>query len=139
MLDSDERENILTILENIVNISIEERGNLANLLKKTSFNKIVKTINLIENRFKTVDLLKTLVFDLKQFTNERDHVQHAISENYWLFGEQFHLVTANEGFENLLSNYKQSIAQQQNSSLCNFLCKSFFYKRKKQLQTNVTA
>lgn len=105
LLDSNERENILTILEDIVQLSVEERENLATLLKKTSFNKIVKTINLIENRFKIVDLLRTLVFDLKQFTNERDHIQHAIAENYWLFGEQFHLVTANEGFENLLSNY----------------------------------
>ena len=105
LLDSNERENILTILEDIVHLSVEERENLATLLKKTSFNKIVKTINLIENRFKIVDLLRTLVFDLKQFTNERDHIQHAIAENYWLFGEQFHLVTANEGFENLLSNY----------------------------------
>lgn len=105
LLDSDERENILSILEGIVNITGEERESLALLLKKTSFNRITRTINLIENRFKTIELLKKLVFDLKRFTTERDHIQHAIAENYWLFGEQFHLVTANEGFEQLLYNY----------------------------------
>ncbi|WEK18667.1 MAG: ATP-binding protein [Candidatus Pedobacter colombiensis] len=105
LLDTDERENILSILEGIVNISSEERENLSVLLKKTGFAHITRTINLIENRFKTVELLKTLVFDLKHFSNERDHIQHAIADNYWLFGEQFHLVTANEGFEKLLSNY----------------------------------
>ena len=29
----------------------------------------------------------------------------AIEENYWLFGEQFHLVSADETFEKALSNY----------------------------------
>lgn len=105
LLDTDERENILSILEGIVNISKEERENLALLLQKTSFGRITRTINLIESRFRTVELLKALVFDLKKFSNERDHIQSAIAENYWLFGEQFHLVSANEGFEKLLVNY----------------------------------
>lgn len=105
LLDTDEREHILTILQGIVQISQEERENLSTLLKKTSFSHILKTIHLIENRTKTIELLKKLVFDLKSFTNERDHIQHAIAENYWLFGEQFHMVTANEAFEKLLSKY----------------------------------
>lgn len=105
LLDTDERESILSILEGIVTISTEERQNLSILLKKTSFAHITRTINIIGSRFKTIELLKALVFDLKSFSNERDHIQHAIAENYWLFGEQFHLVTANEGFEKLLSNY----------------------------------
>lgn len=105
LLESDEREHILSILDDIVNLTREERENLAILLGKTSLNRITRTINLIENRFVTIELLKRMVFDLKQFTTERDHIQHAIAENYWLFGEQFHLVTANESFEKLLSKY----------------------------------
>jgi hypothetical protein len=116
LLDSDERENILSILEGIVNITSEERESLALLLKKTSFNRITRTINLIENRFKTIELLKKLVFDLKQFTTERDHIQHAIAENYWLFGEQFHLVTANEGFEQLLHKYLNALDDENTKS-----------------------
>lgn len=105
LLDTNERENILTILDGIVTITPEERKNLATLLQKTSFGRITRTINLIESRYRTVELLKALVFDLKTFTTERDHVQHAIAENYWLFGEQFHLVSANIGFEKLLASY----------------------------------
>lgn len=105
LLDTNERENILTILDGIVNISAEERKSLATLLQKTTFGRITRTINLIESRYRTVELLKALVFDLKIFTNERDHIQHAIAENYWLFGEQFHLVSANVGFEKLLASY----------------------------------
>lgn len=105
LLDSDEREHILSILDDVVRLSTEERENLAILLKKTSLSRITRTINLIESRFVIIEQLKKMVFDLKQFTTERDHLQHIIAENYWLFGEQFHLVTANESFEKLLSRY----------------------------------
>lgn len=105
LLDSDERNNILEIISQIVNLSPQDRAEFANLLRKTTISKIARTINLIENRFKVVTLLRQLVFDLKKFTNERDHIQKAVEENYWLFGEQYHLVSANEGFDKMLSRY----------------------------------
>jgi hypothetical protein len=46
-----------------------------------------------------------LVFELKKFTTERNHVQLAIEENYWLFGEQYHLASADQNFQQLLSQY----------------------------------
>jgi hypothetical protein len=39
------------------------------------------------------------------FANERDHIQKVIKENYWLFGEEFHLVTADKDFEKALTEY----------------------------------
>lgn len=105
LLDTDERENIIEIIGEIVNLTSDDRVELLNILKKTSLNKIAKTINLIETRFKVIELLKHLVFDLSKFTNERDHIQKAIEENYWIFGEQYHLVSANEGFDVLLKKY----------------------------------
>lgn len=105
LLDTDERDNILEIIGQIVNLSPDERTEFANILKKTTISKIAKTISLIENRFKVVELLESLVYDLKSFTTERDHIQKAIEENYWLFGEQYHLVSANEGFDKMLERY----------------------------------
>lgn len=105
LLDTDERENILTIIENIVNLSAQERNELVGVLKKSNFSKILATIKLVENRFKIVELLKKLVFDLKKFTTERNHIQNAIELNYWLFGEQYHLASADDHFEKLLSEY----------------------------------
>ncbi|MCK4406472.1 MAG: ATP-binding protein [Bacteroidales bacterium] len=105
LLDTDEREQILEIIEGIAKLTKEERTELSNLLKKTSFSKIIRTIKLIENRYKVIDLLRVLVFDLNKFTTERKQLQIAIQENYWLFGEQFHIVSADETFEKALSNY----------------------------------
>ena len=105
LLDTDERENILTILGDVVSLTPEERMKLAHTLKATSLNKILRTIGLIKNRYLVVKLLKGLVFDLKKFSTEREHIQKAIEDNYWLFGEQFHLVSADDTFEKALSNY----------------------------------
>ncbi len=105
LLDSDERENIISIIEGVTRLTKNEREELVGVLKKSSFSKIIDTIKLIENRFRSVEILKTLVYDLKKYTNERDHIQKVIESNYWLFGEQFHLTSADKNFEVLLSKY----------------------------------
>lgn len=105
LLDTDERENIITIIENITKLNKDEREELVKVLKKTGLSKITETIKLIEDRYRVVELLKILTFDLKKFTTERDHIQKIIEENYWLFGEQYHLTSADKNFEELLSNY----------------------------------
>lgn len=109
LLDTDERDNVIELIGGIVNMSSEEREELSNLLRKTTISKISQTIGLIESRYKIVELLRNLVFDLKAFTNERDHIQKVIEDNFWLFGEQYHLISANEGFEKLFNNYVEVI------------------------------
>jgi hypothetical protein len=105
LLDTDERENILTILGDVVKLTSEEREQLAHTLHTTSLNKIIRTIKMIQNRYSVVEMLRGLVFDLKKFSTERDHIQTVVEDNYWLFGEQFHLVSADDTFEKSLSNY----------------------------------
>ncbi|MCT4697623.1 ATP-binding protein [Tenacibaculum haliotis] len=105
LLDSDQRDDILNILDSIIKLSDEERKELSKTLNKTNFSAIVSLVKLLESRFNTVLVLKTLVFELEKFTNERDHIQKIIEDNYWLFGEQYHLVSADKNFETLLNNY----------------------------------
>jgi hypothetical protein len=107
LLDSEERENILNILEDIVKLKEEERNELAAALKNTSIKHIISLIRFLENRFKVINSLKTLVFELEKYTTEREHIQKIIESNYWLFGEQYHLVSADKNFEILLCNYLQ--------------------------------
>jgi hypothetical protein len=105
VLDSDERENVMSIIDNVVQLSKEERNTLANILRKTTLQRIIRTIKLIEQRYETVEILRSLVFDLKKFTTERDHIQDVVQNNYWLFGEQYNLVSADKPFEEALSEY----------------------------------
>ena len=118
LLDTDERENILSILNDIVNLSPEERKQLSETLKVTSFNRIMRTIKMIQSRYEVINLLRSLVYDLKMFTTERDHLQKAVEDNYWLFGEQFHLVSADVNFEKMLSKYLYFLdGEKQNTDL----------------------
>lgn len=105
LLESDEREGIINIMDNINKLSSEERRSLNELLQKTTLSKIIKTVSMIQNRLEVIETLKTLVYDLEAFTNERDHIQKIIEENYWLFGENYHLVSADKNFEVALSKY----------------------------------
>ncbi|UXX78997.1 ATP-binding protein [Reichenbachiella carrageenanivorans] len=105
LLDSEEREKVLDIMEGIVSLSDEERKELADSLRKTKITSVAAIIRLLENRLTVIQILKSLVFDLEPFTNERDHIQQVIENNYWLFGEQYHLVSADKNMETVLSNY----------------------------------
>lgn len=117
LLDSEQRENILQILEGIVEISDDEREELAKVLFKTKISNITALVKLLEKRKNTINTIQRLVFDLEKFTNERDHIQVLVENNYWLFGEQYHLVSADDNFEKTLNNYLYFLEQEEKIKL----------------------
>ena len=105
LLSSEERENILSIVEQIVELTPRQRASFASILKKTKLENIIDTIQFVENRYKVIEVLKTLIYDLTKFTNERDHIQNIIETHYWLFGEQYNLVSADATMKRALESY----------------------------------
>ena len=105
LLDSNERDNIIAIIDNVVNLTPEEREELSSVLRVTSLSRINSAIRLLKNRYLVVERLKQLIYDLEKFATERDHIQEIIEENYWLFGEQYNLVSADKPFTNSLLEY----------------------------------
>jgi len=106
LLDTNERENVFKILEEIIDLDSKEREDLASLFKTTRLNRIVETLKLIEDRYATYYKLKELVFNPDLKANEVDHLQKLVENHYWIFGEQYHLVTAADPkFEEALRRY----------------------------------
>lgn len=106
VMDSSERDNLLDVLAQVVHLSQAERASLARTLQSTTLSNIVATIKLIEDRYVAVEELKSLVHAPEFGANERDHLQTHIERHYWLFGEQYHLVTAAEpDFEEALRRF----------------------------------
>jgi len=105
LLDSNERNNVIQIIEGVVRLTPEEREELAKTLRATTLSRINSAINLVKNRLLVVVGLKQLIFDLEKFTNERNHIQRIVEENYWLFGEQYNLVSADKPFTTALLEY----------------------------------
>lgn len=105
LLNSRERENVLTIVEQIVELTPEQRQDFSDMLRKTKLENVIDTIKFIQDRYKVIELLKTIVFDLTRYANERDHIQKIVQQHFWLFGEQFHLASADERMKNALEKY----------------------------------
>lgn len=106
LLDSNEREDIFKVLDEILDLSTKEREDLAKIFKTTKLNRVIETLKLIQDRYETINILKELVYNKDLKANEVDHLQKLIESHYWIFGEQYHLVTAAEPkFEEALRRY----------------------------------
>lgn len=106
LLDSNEREDLFKVLDEILDLSTKEREDLAKIFKTTKLNRVIETLKLIQDRYETINILKELVYNKDLKTNEVDHLQKLIESHYWIFGEQYHLVTAAEPkFEEALRRY----------------------------------
>lgn len=112
LLSTEERENLLSIVEQVVSLTAEQRKNFADILQRTKLQFIVEAIGIIEKRMGIIQGLKQIVFDMDKFSNERDHIQKIIEQHFWLFGEQYHLLTADKTLATSLAEYEKIIELQ---------------------------
>lgn len=136
LLSSEERENVLTVIDEIVKLNYTQRKELADILKKTKLENIIESIKFIENRYRIIETLKHIVFELDKYANERDHIQKIIENNYWIFGEQYNLATSDQTLYKSLEEYnyilygakdttaKLSEEEEANRRMDIFLCSS---------------
>lgn len=106
VMDAGEKENLFHILSEVTELDTLEREQLAKIFRVSRLSRIIETLRLINDRYKAIDELKKLVFSKKLKANEPAHIQKFIEKHYWIFGEQYHLVTAAEPkFEEALRRY----------------------------------
>lgn len=112
LLQTNKRDDVITILEQITKMSDEERRKLSTILKTTELSSITNTIDLLQNRAKTVSALKAMVFDTTLKAYEVADVQAMVSKAFWLFGEQYNIVTeAEPDFQQALEAYLEKISK----------------------------
>lgn len=105
LLQSEERENILNIVESVVQLTPAQRKDFSDILQRTKLGNIVDTIHFIEDRYTVIEALKKVLFEYTDYANERDHIQKIVEQHYWLFGEQYNLVTADQRMQRALERY----------------------------------
>lgn len=105
ILKTEERENIITILDSIQKLTTDERAQLANILRRYEPSSVIRLLETVKARQEIITELKTLIYDNTRFTNERNHIQKIIEQNYWLFGEEYALVSADERLATVLNKY----------------------------------
>ncbi len=103
---------IKTILEQLQELTDDEKDDLLSILKRTTLSNIIKTIKEIDHRLEVIDKLKFLISEHEKETLEVKHLQKILDENFWLFGEQFRLFSSTEGaLKNVLIKYAKEILE----------------------------
>lgn len=115
VMDSDEKDRLFVILQQIVDLEVVDRSELADLLKTSRLSRIISTIKLIQDRYQAINDLKEILFNKTLNANERDHLQKMVEKHYWIFGEQYHLVSAAEPkFEQALKKWAYLLNEESN-------------------------
>lgn len=109
-LESDEREKLISVIEQIVDLEPAQRKELYSVLGNAKLSHIIKMSNLIIDRFRKVELLKELLFRPDLTTKEVEHLQPLIEEMTWLFGEQYAIFgRQDDNIEKILRTYRKNL------------------------------
>ena len=106
VMDSGERDSLFKILDAVVELDSNDRREFAKILEVTRLKQVVSTIKLISDRLLTLENLKKIVFNHTLQANEVRDLQSFIEKHYWIFGEEYRMVCAEEvKFEEALRKY----------------------------------
>ena len=86
---------LFEILNQVLDLSEEEKERFAEILEDISLKNIIKTITIIEDRLKVLSILEQYLDNPELWANEKDELQRLISQHYWIFWEGYSLY-ANE-------------------------------------------
>lgn len=107
LMEENERDRILKIITSVIELTPEDQEHFIKILEKTELNSIIATLKLLTDRFQTIENLKDIVFKHEWKAGEKDHLQPFIENHYWIFGEEFNMVCAEETkFEEALRSYR---------------------------------
>jgi len=117
LLSSQDNHLIQVILEQLGQLTEEEKKDLKNILERTTLSNVVRTIKEVDHRLEVLKTLKELIADYTKQTLE-NNIQRILDENFWIFGEQFRLFSTTEGsLKNTLLKYAKEILEIENPSL----------------------
>lgn len=96
IMDNGNKPELFKILQGVIELDEEERKELSGILEYSSLSNITKTIKLLCDRQKVIQALKEIVFNKEFNSYEVTHVQELVENHYWIFGEQYNLITSAE-------------------------------------------
>lgn len=118
LLSTQDDTLIKTILEQLQELTEDEKKDLLDILNRSSLSNIVKTIKEIDHRLDVIENLKFLISEHEKETLEVKHLQKVLDTNFWIFGEQFRLFSTTEGaLKNVLYKYAKEILEIENPQL----------------------
>lgn len=118
LLSTQDNHLIKVILEQLQELTDDEKKDLLDVLNRASLSNVIKTIKEIDHRLEVIDKLKILIFAHEKETLEVKHLQKVLDENFWIFGEQYRLFATTEGaLKNTLTKYAKEVLSIENPVL----------------------
>lgn len=107
VMDTGKNDSLFTILGALVDLEDEYKEQFAKILETTKLKNVVTTLQLIEDRLQTIQALRAVNFDHTLKAGEVKHLQKLIEKHYWIFGEEYRFIGAeNIKFQEALNRYK---------------------------------
>lgn len=112
ILKTGNQEDLFSILKSVINLTDEERHELSTVLQHAELNYITKVIKELEDRCAKVSALKTAIYNPSYGADEVHDLQEMVPNMFWLFGEEYNIVTeAEPDFEEALTRYINQVHQ----------------------------
>ena len=112
ILKTGNQEDLFSILKSVINLTDEERHELSAVLQHAELNYITKVIKELEDRCAKVSALKTAIYNPSYGADEVHDLQEMVPNMFWLFGEEYNIVTeAEPDFEEALTKYIDQVHQ----------------------------
>ncbi|WP_429562676.1 ATP-binding protein [Paraburkholderia sp. MM6662-R1] len=96
LLDSSEAESLYKIIGQVLDLEQTEKEALLDILKVSRLSSVVKTVKLIQDRYRALEQVKRLNWDAELNAMEVPHIQEFMELHFWMIGEEFSLVVAAE-------------------------------------------
>ena len=110
LLSTQDNNLIKVVLEQLQELTDEEKQDLLDILNRTRLSSVISTIKEIDHRLEVIDKTKILISEWEKETLEVKHLQKVLDNNFWIFGEQFRLFSSTEGaLKNVLVKYAQEV------------------------------
>lgn len=117
LLDADEAETLYQIIGQVLELGTEEKDELLGVLKSSKLRAVIRTAKLIQDRYRAIEQIKLLNWDLALGAKEVPHIQTFMENHFWMIGEEFAMVVAAEkDFEQALRELYRKIDQDSGSA-----------------------
>lgn len=93
---SNENDAIFDVIQGVLGLGGEDLATLGGILKQTSLQNIVATIELLQRRSGAIHSLRTLMNDHYKDVRETPDLQKVIENHTWLFGPNYEILGAEE-------------------------------------------
>ena len=106
-------DEVQKIITEVLNLPVREREDLASLLQDVSLTGLISASKLVTDRLKFIAGLEHLLFDehSKEHLKERSQLHKILSQNTWLFGNEFNLSVNDQSLTEVLRKHRSSLGE----------------------------